>query len=273
VHALAKRLRESKAYARGVYELRRARETLPGRIAEGAAKASAAARQGAVAARHGAGVLHRHYTFLKEAHNQQARYEQLLSGRADISERGRQFFLRLEAAARSERLRLSWANAAGWLKRRIVWGLAFCIGALERLKEHVDAINTDIMLKAKELAAARRLALPAPPEGRDGKRTTPVEFRNPVTREIATTLMERLAQAQTATLAEAETVLSTDNDEKTGNVETLAPKKNDVSLDESHKDDLDNDTDEPGPLTRRVMEVQAKIAAKSQEQGVPWLRR
>jgi hypothetical protein len=269
VRALAKRLRESEAYARGVYELRRARETLPGRIAEGASKASAAARQGAAAARHGASVLHRHYTFLKEAHNLQARYEQLLSGRSEISERGRQFFVRLEAAARSEHLRLSWTNAIGWLKRRIVWGLAFCFGALERLKEYIDAINADIMRKAKELAAVRRLALPAPPEERDGKRTAPMVFLNPVTREIATKLMDRLARAQVA----AEMASLIDSDEKLENVKALAPEDDDVPQNQFHNDDLDDDIDEPGPLTRSVLEVQAKIAAESQEEGVPWLRR
>lgn len=272
VHALAKRLRESKAYARGVYELRRARETLPGRIAEGASRASAAARQGAAAARHGAGVLHRHYTFLTEAHNLQARYEKLLSSREEISERGRQFFFRLETAARSERLRLNWSNSLGWLKRRIVLGLAFFIGALERLKEHVNAINTDFMLRAKELAAAKRLALPAPPEGRNS-RSAPVVFLNPVTREIATKLMDRLALAQAATLAAAEADLSNDGEEKLESVEALAPDNDDVPANDIPDDDLEDDTDEPGPLTRSVMEVQATLAAESHEQGVPWLRR
>jgi hypothetical protein len=143
---------------------------------------------------------------------------------------------------------------------------------LERLKEHVDAMNTDFMRKAKELAAARRLALPAPPKGRDG-RTTPVVFLNPVTREIATKLMDRLALAQAASLETAETDLSRDGEEKLENVEALAPNNDDVPASDIPDDDLDDDTDEPGPLTRSVMEVQATLAAESQEQGVPWLRR
>ncbi|MEJ2124904.1 MAG: hypothetical protein P8Y47_08880, partial [Alphaproteobacteria bacterium] len=296
VHALAKRLRESEAYARGVYELRRARETLPGRIAEGAGKASAAARQGAAAARHGANVLHRHYTFLVAAHNIQARYERLLSSRAEVTERGRQFLTRLEAAARSERLRLNWSNVVGWLKRQIVRGLAYFIAALERLKEHVETVNADLMRKAKELVASKRLALPAPPIGRNCNETASVVFLNPVTREIATTLMARLANAQAVEqtvdaqaadapamaeiAAKAEAAVATGNAPESGEemreasgAEKLAPKADKVPVNDIPDDDQDDDTSEPGPLTRRVMEVQAELAAKPHDSAVPWLRR
>ena len=66
---------------------------------------------------------------------------------------------------------------------------------------------------------------------------------------------------------------SSEGKEETENVETLAPENDNAPRSESRKDDPDDDIDEPGPLTRSVMEVQAKLVASSQEEGVPWLRR
>ncbi|MGB0086950.1 MAG: hypothetical protein WBP94_16450, partial [Rhodomicrobiaceae bacterium] len=122
----ARTIRDSETMARGRRHLQQAREELPQRLSAGFERASAAARDSAAG-------LHRHYDFLAAAHDFQAKYEQLLRRAPEITERGRQFIARLDLAERSERLRLTSANAMIWLARRLIDGLALAIASLQRL--------------------------------------------------------------------------------------------------------------------------------------------
>ena len=147
----ARTIRDSETMARGRRHLQQAREDLPQRLSAGFERASAAARDSAAG-------LHRHYDFLAAAHDFQAKYEQLLRRAPEITERGRQFIARLDLAERSERLRLTSANAMIWLARRLIDGLALAIAGLQRL--HAALSQTT------PWAFAAMVLAPAPVRGR-----------------------------------------------------------------------------------------------------------
>ncbi len=128
----ARAIRDSETMARGASQLRQAREELPQRLATGLERASATARESAAG-------LRRHYDFLAAAHDFQAKYEQVLRKAPEVTERGRQFILRLELAERSERLRLTSANFLIWLTRQLVNGLGHLIAALQRVHAELSA--------------------------------------------------------------------------------------------------------------------------------------
>ncbi len=159
---LAQSIRDSRSVTRGVAELRRAREELPGRIAAALERTSAITRQ------HTAG-LRRHYQFLKEAHDLQARYEQLLAKRPDATERGRQFIARLELAARSERLRLTSASYMAWGRRQVARGLAQMLAALPPIQARLDEARADIARAAEEDPFKLPMSLPPLEEPCDGQ--------------------------------------------------------------------------------------------------------
>lgn len=157
VMALAASIRESRSVTKGVAELRRAREELPGRLATAFERTSEVTRQGAAG-------LRRHYEFLKNAHDLQARYEQILRKRPEVTERGRQFIARLELAARSERLRLTSASYMEWGKRHAVRGLAHVLAALPPIQARLDEARADIARAAEEDPFKLPMSLPPPEE-------------------------------------------------------------------------------------------------------------
>ncbi|WP_088342768.1 MULTISPECIES: hypothetical protein [Rhodomicrobium] len=149
---IARTMRDSETMARGAGQLRQAREQLPQRLAVGLDRASTAARERAAG-------LRRHYDFLATAHDFQAKYEQVLRRAPEVTERGRQFIARLELAERSERLRLTSANAAIWLMRRSVNGLGHLIAGVQRT--HAALSQTT------PWALAAAAVAPVPVRGRD----------------------------------------------------------------------------------------------------------
>ncbi len=159
---LAQSIRDSRSVTRGVAELRRAREELPGRIVAALERTSAITRQ------HTAG-LRRHYQFLKEAHDLQARYEQLLAKRPEATERGRQFIARLELAARSERLRLTSASYMDWGRRQAAQGIAQMLAALPPIQARLDEARADIARAAEEDPFKLPMSLPPLEEPCDGQ--------------------------------------------------------------------------------------------------------
>lgn len=148
---IANQIRRSRTMARGRRHLRQAREDLPRRLSAGFERASSAARGSAAS-------LRKHYDFLVAAHDFQSRYDQMLARAPQITERGRQFIVRLELAERSERLRLTSANAAIWLARRLADAMGLLIAGLRRL--HAAASRTT------PWAMAAALVAPAPVKGR-----------------------------------------------------------------------------------------------------------
>jgi hypothetical protein len=147
----ARAIRESDTMARGASRLQQAREDWPQRLSSGFERASSAARVSGSA-------LRKHYDFLVTAYDFQTKYEGALRRAPDITERGRQFIARLELAEKSERLRLTSANAAIWVARRLVAGLAHLIAALQRM----GAVLSETT--AWEMGAA--LLAPVPSTGR-----------------------------------------------------------------------------------------------------------
>lgn len=296
VLALARRIRDSEAMALGAAELQRAREELPQRVTAGVGKASEAARQGAAA-------LQRHYQFLMVAHDVQAKYEELLSRRPDITERGRQFFARLELAAQAERLRLTSASVWDWLKRRLVSGLAHLIAGLQRLKDWLDEVNAEVERRAAEAAKNGRQALPAPSERKPRaldtsrsiiasaakvtaakkaakKRSVPSKVRASkaapgvdaaaatvtTTRTLTAMLVARLAEVPEPEDGDEDN----DGDGDDAAVAAAAVGGHDTG---ANDDAGDGDNADSGPLTRGVMDMQAKLAAKPDTPVFPWLRR
>jgi hypothetical protein len=140
---------------RGASRLRQAQEDWPQRLSAGFERASTAARGSATS-------LQRHYDFLVTAYDFQTKYEQVVRRAPEITERGRQFIARLELAERSERLRLTSANAAVWMARRSLDGLAHLIAGLQRAQA---ALSETAFWRL-----AGRLLAPAPLTGR---RTSP----------------------------------------------------------------------------------------------------
>ncbi len=147
----ARTMRDSEAVARGASTLRQARDDWPQRLSAGFERASGAARDSATAVR-------RHYDFLVAAYDFQSKYEQLLQRTPEMTERGRQFIARLELAERSERLRLTSTNAAIWLARRLLSGLAHLIAAGQRLH--------GALRRTAPWAFAAAIIAPAPISGR-----------------------------------------------------------------------------------------------------------
>ncbi len=160
--ALAQIIRDSRSVTRGVAELRRARAELPGRVAAALERTSAVTRKRAAG-------LRRHYEFLRDAHDLQARYEQLLSRRPEVTERGRQFIARLELAARSERLRLTSAGYMEWGRRHAVQGVAHVLAALPPMQARLDEAREDIARAAEEDPFKLPMSLPPLEEPCDGQ--------------------------------------------------------------------------------------------------------
>ena len=130
--ALAVAIRNSENLARGLGELAHARAALPQRVKAGLDRASSAARQSA------AGIK-AHYDFLSAAHDFQAKYEDMLRKRPELTERGRQFIARLELAETSERLKLTSVTAADAAKRTAVRSLAHIIAGLQTLQRALES--------------------------------------------------------------------------------------------------------------------------------------
>ena len=152
----ARAIRRSQTMARGASRLREAREDWPQRLSGGFEHVSAAARESTTAIR-------RHYDFLVAAHDFQAKYERLVRAAPEITERGRQFIARLELAERSERLRLTSANAAIWLARGLLSGLAHLLAGIARLltalRETAPWGLAAALLRPAPLAGRRRSTL------------------------------------------------------------------------------------------------------------------
>jgi hypothetical protein len=115
------------------------------------------------AARESTTAIRRHYDFLVAAHDFQAKYERLVRAAPEIIERGRQFIDRLELADRSERLRLTSANAAIWLARGLLSGLAHLLAGIARLlaalRETAPWALAAALLRPAPLAGRRRSTL------------------------------------------------------------------------------------------------------------------
>jgi hypothetical protein len=151
----ARAIRRSQTMARGATRLREARENWPQRLSGGFEHVSAAARESTTAIR-------RHYDFLVAAHDFQAKYERLVRAAPEITERGRQFIARLELAERSERLQLTSANAAIWMARGLLSGLAHLLAGIARLhaalRETAPWTLAAALLRPAPLAGRRRSA-------------------------------------------------------------------------------------------------------------------
>lgn len=148
---LSRRIRGSETVAQGTARMRQISEDWPQRLSDGFQRTSEAAR-GNVSA------LRQHYDFLVAAHDFKGKYQTLIQRAPELSERGRQFVARLELAERSERLRLTSANAAVWTARKTVDGLAYLIAFLRRVHE---AMQETVIWSVAEAALA-----PAPVRGR-----------------------------------------------------------------------------------------------------------
>jgi len=122
----ARAIRRSEAMARGASRIRQAQDDWPQRLSVGFERASGAARDRAT-------TLRKHYDFLVAAYDFRSKYEDVVRRAPEVTERGRQFIARLELAERSERLRLTSANAAIWLTRQLLDALARAIAAMHRV--------------------------------------------------------------------------------------------------------------------------------------------
>ncbi|HKJ60503.1 MAG TPA: hypothetical protein VKA94_00705 [Hyphomicrobiales bacterium] len=122
----SRRIRSSEAVTRGTDRMRQIGEDWPQRLSDGFQRATEAARENA-------STLRQHYDFLAAAHDFKGKYQNLIQRAPELSDRSRQFISRLELAERSERLRLTSANAAIWTLRKAVDGLAHTIALLRTL--------------------------------------------------------------------------------------------------------------------------------------------
>jgi hypothetical protein len=148
----ARAIRESDAVARGTSRLQQARQDWPERLSAGFERASHTARGSGAA-------LRQHYDFLVTAYDFQTKYGDVLRRAPELTERGRQFVARLELAEKSERLRLTSANATIWLARRLLDGSAHGLAAVQRIAAWIGQTTLWGMVAA--------LLAPVPPRGRE----------------------------------------------------------------------------------------------------------
>jgi hypothetical protein len=148
----ARAIRESEAVARGASRLQQARQDWPERLSSGFERASHAARGSGAA-------LRQHYDFLVTAYDFQTKYEDVLRRAPEVTERGRQFIARLELAEKSERLRLTSANATIWMARRLLDRSAHALAALQNAAVWLSETPVGTMAAA--------LLAPVPAKGRE----------------------------------------------------------------------------------------------------------
>ena len=148
---MSRRIRGSETVTRGTARMRQIGEDWPQRLSDGLQRATVAARDNAV-------TLRKHYEFLAAAHDFKGKYQTLIQRAPELSDRSRQFISRLELAERSERLRLTSANAAIWAVRKAVDGLAHVIAFLRNIYARLQA--------TPPYALASAMLAPAPVRGR-----------------------------------------------------------------------------------------------------------
>lgn len=262
VYHLAAAIRQSQTMARGVEELRRTRQELPGRLARVLDTASAGARQSAAS-------LKSHYEFLSAAYSFQAKYEDLLRKAPVMTERGKQFIARLELAEKSERLKLTTATLRDAAKRLLLRGLAHMIAGLQRLQNVLEkqlASAAAASAKSGEAGRTREtqrpLAVsldPPPPLASAPAHAAPLAASSHAKQPIVSA---EPAPAIRATLAAKLTGLS---DHDPG--DDLEPACEPGAEDEDGEEDT-------GPLTRSILQSRIGENAKpGRARAFPWLRR
>jgi hypothetical protein len=117
----------SKGLKGAAEELRRARTGMPGQFAAAFERAGGLARQGGQA-------LKRHYEFVLEAQELRARYAELLARAPVLTEKGKQFLVRLELERRAEQLLETSGSVSDWARQRLVGGIAYLIAGLQHVQ-------------------------------------------------------------------------------------------------------------------------------------------
>jgi hypothetical protein len=143
----------SKGLKAAAEELRKARGDLPSQFANAFERAGGLARIG------GDG-LKRHYEFLLEAQELRARYAELLARAPILTEKGKQFFARLELEKRAEQFCESSGDAADWARQSLVMAIAYLIRGLQ----HVQAKITPPQNKQLAVLATAEEPVRAPAE-------------------------------------------------------------------------------------------------------------
>lgn len=162
--SVAGSMRQSDAVAWSLGELRRAREELPNRFATAFEQAGGLAHQG------GQG-LKRHYEFLLEARELQARYVEALQRAPDLSEKGKQFLARLELERRAEQMRLGSRGLLSRLRNALVLLIARLITALQHVQawitppenKQLARVGPAFSVEAKAAPPQEPIRRPLPP--------------------------------------------------------------------------------------------------------------
>ncbi len=146
----------SKGMKAAAKELREARGDLPGQFASAFERAGGLARKGG-------GGLKRHYEFLLEAQELRARYAELLARAPILTEKGKQFFARLELEKRAEEFAEASGGVSNWARRRVVRGIAYLIAGLQFVQGKITPASNK-QLAVRPSAAEAAPALGATPE-------------------------------------------------------------------------------------------------------------
>ena len=120
----------SKGLKGAAEELRRARSRMPGQFAAAFERAGGLARQGGQA-------LKRHYEFVLETQELRARYAELLARAPVLTEKGKQFLVRLELERRAEQLLETSGSVSDWARQRLVGGIAYLIAGLQYMQAKI----------------------------------------------------------------------------------------------------------------------------------------